>query len=125
MARAPIAERPIHENEAAVVRWMLQHASTTGPLEHLITSISTLHVVDCCRCGCPSVDFQPNGQSGDARPIADAVGVSPEGFEIGIMVWGNAGAITGLEVYNFGDEVPFSLPKLETLRLWEQRNEKA
>ena len=108
-------DRAISADEAAVVTWMLLHASVAGPLGHFEPTVKTLRVVGACSCGCPSVDFEVNGQTPPARPIADATGQTAEGTEAGVILWGHEDAITGLEFYERGAAIK-ALPLVRTLR---------
>jgi hypothetical protein len=110
-------DRPISADEADVVVWMLAHASVVGSLAHLGPTVKTLRVVGRCSCGCPSVDFQVNGQTPPAQPIADATGHTTDGTEVGVILWGHQDSITGLEMYEFG-QVVRSLPLVASLRAW-------
>ena len=116
----PIAERLLRQEESEVICWMLQHASTRGTLDHLLSSVRNLRVVETCECGCPSIDFVSENETVGSVVIADAVGTSSGGVDAGLMIWAKGDAITGLETYNFGEVVPFSLPCIETLRRFPQ-----
>lgn len=110
-------DRAISEAESAIIEWVLLHGSRSGDLSSLSHSIPSLHVVGRCGCGCPSVDFEEHGQSGDARPIAEAAGSNSEGVSVGIILWGLAGRISGIEFY--ANEAPVrSLPTLDSLYVW-------
>jgi len=83
-------DRPISTDEAAIVTWMLLHASVAGSLDHLASSVPLLRVVGRCACGCGSVDFEVNGQTLPFHPIVDATGqnsvVSKSVFYFGAAV---------------------------------------
>jgi hypothetical protein len=110
-------DRAISTDEAEIVTWMLVHASVAGPLRHSEPVVNSLRVVGSCPCGCPSVDFQVDGQTAPARPIADATGQTAEGSDVGVILWGRGDAITGLEFYELGAAVR-ALPLVRTLRAW-------
>jgi len=110
-------DRAISTDEAAVVTWMLLHASVAGPLAHFKPTVNTLQVVGRCSCGCPSVDFEVNGRTPPARPIADATGQTAEGTEVGVILWGREDTITGLEFYERGAAIR-AMPLVRTLRAW-------
>ena len=109
--------RPISTDEIEIITWMILHASVAGSLEHLKDSLTALRVVGRCSCGCPSVDFAPDGQTLPAQPIANATGEMADGTEVGVILWGQADAITGLEFYEMGGAVE-ALPLATTLRTW-------
>jgi hypothetical protein len=100
-----------------VVTWMLVHAPVAGSLAHLVASPRSLRVVGRCSCGCPSVDFEANGQTLPYQPIADGTGQTRDGLELGVTLWGRADAVTGLELYESEGFVT-SLPVVSTLRAW-------
>jgi hypothetical protein len=110
-------DRPISPSEAAIVRWMVLNAPVRGSTAHLETGIADLRVVGRCSCGCPSVDFASHGQAPPARPIADAIGRTEDGGEVGVILWGRENAITGLEIYQFAARVA-GLPLLQSMRRW-------
>jgi hypothetical protein len=110
-------DRPISDAEVELVAWLLSQASTAGDLSELLPSVPTLRVVGRCSCGCPSVDFAVNGQGAGAAPIADSRGKTAEGVEVGVILWGRDGAVTGLELYEF-DQPVRSLPQTATLSPW-------
>jgi hypothetical protein len=110
-------DRPISTDEMEVVTWLLLHASVTGSLEHLSKTVQVLRVVGRCQCGCPSVDFEIDGQTLPSQPIADATGTLADGTEVGVSLWGRTDAITGLEFYEMGGPIR-SLPIISTLRAW-------
>jgi hypothetical protein len=95
---------------------MLRHASVCGSLTQLDSTVAELRVVGRCDCGCPTVDF---GSAAIPRgaPIADGTGTTPEGVSVGVIVWGHAEAITGLELYEMDGPIR-SLPGVDTLRAW-------
>jgi hypothetical protein len=101
-----------------VVTWLLRHASVAGDLSPLESSVAGLRVVGRCSCGCPSVDFEPGGQSAGSSILADALGNNASGAEVGLILWGRHGAITGLEAYELGEAVR-DLPDRSTLHTWD------
>lgn len=108
-------DRPISPAEAEIVVWLLAHASVAGPLAHLEPTVPALRVVGRCSCGCPSIDFV-RGRVASGL-LADATGRSANGVEMGVILWGQPGAITGLELYELGRPVR-SLPEVSSLRPW-------
>jgi hypothetical protein len=83
--------------------------------------VATLRVVGRCGCGCPSVDFEADGQRPPAYPIAEGTGTTADGREVEIMLWGRADAITGLEICESGPKASGRLPTLESLRSWDEQ----
>jgi len=113
----PVAERPLSDEELALVHWLLTNAPVRGTLTKLEPSIASLRVVGRCSCGCPSVDFRVKGQSSPFRPIADAIGRTPDGTQVGVILWGREDVITGLEIYQMVGPVT-GLPPVESLKPW-------
>jgi hypothetical protein len=101
--------------EREVVDWLLRSAATTTGAASLLNQVPDLHVVGGCDCGCPSVDFEIDGQDSNALIIADARGTSPEGVAVGLILWAKEGRLTGLEVYDFEGIHEYRLPRPEML----------
>jgi hypothetical protein len=74
-------------------------------------------VVGRCHCGCPSIDLAATGPPSDGRPVplvlADAE--SPEGIQVGVILWARDGRLSGLEVHPWEASGSFRLPHPETL----------
>ena len=109
----PIPERAATPDERLLVEWLLRNCAAQGTAEPLLPEVARLQVVGICGCGCPSVDFLPDAPG--ASVVAEAVGRSPEGIDLGLILWAREGHLAGLEAYNYGDSIPFSLPRLEDL----------
>ena len=109
--------RSINQQEIAVIEKALERARVVDFEEGVLTTLTSLKVVDRCNCGCASVDFVPSGQAPPYGPIADAVAITQAGGTVGIIVWGSANEVTGLEVYDAGaGEHDLRLPIPETIR---------
>jgi hypothetical protein len=103
MSRSLMIVRPISEAEAAVVERALTVAATDISAPILGPLVRSLQVVSRCESGCASVDFclPPQGQI--ARIVADAVAKSPNGEDIGLIIWAFGDQLSGLEVYSYSD----------------------
>ena len=111
--------RPISETEAACIRVTLERAPATPDTSALVSAIGDLRVVGGCDCGCASVDFEKNS-SEHAQPIADGIGKTARGGDVGIIVWGTRNAITGLEIYDRGaGDDDLYLPELSSIVSWD------
>jgi hypothetical protein len=116
----PKIDRPISAKEVAVIQAALEHAAK-GPIAPDVTSsVPRLHAIAKCGCGCESVDFAPHDPANPSSPIADGLGTTSEGEEVGLIVWGRPDAITGLEVYALGGE-GHRLPLPETIHGWDRQ----
>lgn len=49
-------------------------------------------------------------------PVADGIGRTALGGEVGVIVWGRRDAITGLEVYSFDADDDSKLPVPDSIR---------
>jgi len=112
--------RPITDDEAAVVRAALERCAETPDAQQLLSSVSSLHVMDGCQCGCPSVDFARDS-SVHPRPIADGLGITLNGDRVGVILWGVSDAITGLEIYDMSASASqLKLKDLKSIIPWEE-----
>ena len=110
--------RPISDQEAAVVAWLLNNALVNDTFQQDFDGIHRLRVVGRCTCGCASVDFTRDGQSNACRPIADAIAQLASGLKCGVILWGRDDEVTGREIYEMDPGTTNDLPSLEMLRPW-------
>ena len=111
-----VEDRPISSGEAELITWLLREASTIGDATHLLPTISDLHVVKRCGCGCPTVEFAWEGQlTAPATIVADAYGETEDGVSVGIILWAHGNQISELELYEQSGPVR-SLPSGASLR---------
>ena len=108
-------ERTVTPNEAAVVGWLLDHAPVGDVTAYRLQPVEGLRVVGGCECGCSSLDFQPNAWGG-ATIIADAWAVYSDGQQAGLILWGRAGEIVLLEVYDCDPGASHRFPQIANLR---------
>ena len=107
--------RPLSEQEASVVRWLLEHATVGNGGTYRVANVDALHVVGGCGCGCSSLDFEPDGP---AERIADAIAEYSDGAQAGLLLWGVDGRVTSLEVYDLHPNASHRFPTLAELRRW-------
>jgi hypothetical protein len=98
----PALDRPITSEEAAVIRSALKRVPTLPEVLRFAASIDHLHAVSRCGCGCDSVDFAEHDPAHPSRIIANGIGTTPAGWQVGVLVWATEDAITGLEVSDLG-----------------------
>jgi hypothetical protein len=92
--------RPISAEEAAFVRTALQRAPVGADRTALFATIDKLVVVDRCKCGCPSVNFESSPSSRGI--VVEGLAKSVSGAEVGFIVWGDESGVAGLEIYEKG-----------------------
>src|SRR5512147_3215303 len=92
----PVSPRPASFEEASVVRNALRRAPRGAELTLSEEAFSSLRVVGACDCGCASIYFAQ--EQADDAPVADGMGVTPSGKEVGVMVWARDGMVTALDI---------------------------
>jgi hypothetical protein len=85
-----------------VIRTALEVAPISPDVQTLAAALEPLHVVSGCSCGCDSVDFVRADDAENAKPLADGTAETERGGKVGIIVWGTASRVTGLEIYYLG-----------------------
>jgi hypothetical protein len=96
--------RPIKPEEVIVIRTTLERAPKEKLDPGVVDGAEHLRAIGQCGCGCDSVDFVPHDPAHMSHPIADGMGKTPAGGDVGVIVWGRPDAITGLEIYSLGAE---------------------
>ena len=113
----PVHPRSTTSEESVVLRTALSITSGEDSLRDLAATLEDLVVTAVCECGCASVSFGPEPEPGDSRPIADCIGRTPDGGDVGVLVWASRERLSGLEVYDLGaGEGHLVLPLPESLR---------
>jgi hypothetical protein len=112
-------ERAITVDEAAVVRWLLEHAPVGDVTAYRLQPVEELRVVAGCDC-CSSLEFRPNGWGG-ASIIADAWAVYSDGHRDDLILWGRDGEIVLLEVVDYHSDASRRFPQVSNLRTFEER----
>ncbi len=111
--------RLITKEEAAVISAALLRAPLGEPSEAAQGSIASLSVVGKCDCGCDSLFFVGSNDASQEFRIADGLGYTADGEEIGIIVWASGSQVVHLELYNYSDQ-PARLPIAESVCSFEQ-----
>jgi len=111
--------RPLTQEERTLLEWLMANGSEDA--KQYSPQLGDLSVVGTCTCGCPTIDLAPEGR--DQRKtapsiiLADFVGTTPEGIEVGVVLHAREGKISELEVYAIADmKQPFRLPTIESLK---------
>ena len=107
-------ERAITADEAAVVRWLLDHAPVGDVTAYRLQPAEELQVVGGCDC-CSSLEFRANAWGG-AGIIADAWAVYSDGHRDDLILWGRDGESVLLEVVDYQPEASRRFPQLSNLR---------
>src|SRR5574341_1355123 len=94
--------RRISDREIAVIRAALGGARVPGAEALVEPSLENLQVVGGCACGCASVEFARSEESVPSVVVADGIGTTDAGGMVGVLVWGEGGRLTGLEIYDLG-----------------------
>jgi hypothetical protein len=115
----PVADvRPLRPDERRLLGWLLEHG--TPAAASYAAQLPMVTVVSHCGCGCPTIDLAVDGRaaplSSPSDILADAVGVSPEGVRVGVILHSREGMLSELEVYSVaGHQGTFALPRPEDL----------
>ena len=113
--RAP-ENRPLTTDERILLEWLIANGSPNA--SKYAPQIPRVSVVSRCTCGCPTIDLAVDGKhvGGGSELVADFVGKSPEGIQVGVILHCRGGQISELEVYPV-DEVKgvFGLPRPDAL----------
>jgi hypothetical protein len=108
--RAP-ENRPLTTDERILLEWLVSNGSPSAA--KYAPQIIRVSVVNRCTCGCPTIDLAVDGEhvDGGSEVIADFVGKSPEGIQVGVILHCRGGQISELEVYPIGEVTRvFGLP---------------
>jgi len=102
-----------------VIQVMLERAAVDPEYQRLTAHVERLRVIDRCGCGCDSVDFKVDDSDNRPKPIADGTGETDAGGQVGVIIWGTADSITGIEVYDLGAGADgIRLPIPHSIRPW-------
>ncbi len=118
MGRSPIAVRAISAEERTILERALQYAPVDGADLPPLGQLDSLQVVGKCQCGCASVDFRHIKAGEIADVVADAIGETLAGEQVGIIVFALGGNFQGLEIVGYSDN-PAPLPVPSTVRGWD------
>jgi hypothetical protein len=82
-----------------------------------IGQLESLRVVGGCRGGCPSIDLEvtSTGAEGMPTPLVLADAESPEGVQVGVILWVRRGRLSALEVHPWDGSEKIRLPHPESL----------
>ena len=103
------------EPELELIEALLGAAGAGGG--RYLGQLARVRVVGSCGCGCPSIDLQVGEKNceGAPSPVIMADGESPEGVQVGVILWVRGGALSGLEVHPWNGNYAVRLPSPATL----------
>jgi hypothetical protein len=113
--RAP-EKRPLTTDERILLEWLISNGSPSAA--KYASQIPRVSVVSRCTCGCPTIDLAVDGEhvDGGSELVADFVGKSPEGIQVGVILHCRGDQISELEVYALGEvKGVFGLPSPDAL----------
>ena len=111
-----IVPRPLLPTERALIAGLLRHGNL--PERHFRQLLDDVRVVWECDCGCSSVEFKSEARQSEEQDraiLVDVYGVTPEGQNVGLILWGSEHALSRLEIYSLDSDPPFSLPNPITI----------
>jgi hypothetical protein len=111
--------RPLTAEERTLLEWLIANGSEDA--KTYSPQLADLGVVGTCTCGCPTIDLamgaRDQRKTVPSKILADFVGTTPEGIEVGVILHAREGEISELEVYAIADATePFRLPTIESLK---------
>jgi hypothetical protein len=118
-ARSTPENRPLTTDEAALVRWLLEHGNPDAAA--FLPQLAGARVVSRCPCGCASINFAIGGTAAPVgtgtHVLSDYVWQAPDGSHCGVFAFACGGQLAGLEVWTADGVGPVSsLPSVEHLR---------
>jgi hypothetical protein len=94
-------DRPLREEEATLVRWLLFHGNDHAA--RYLDQLNHARVSSRCSCGCASVDFAVGGKlptEVNVEVLSDFEWQDATGARFGVFVFARGGILAGLEVYS-------------------------
>lgn len=111
--------RPLTEEERTHLEWLIANGNDAA--KEYLPQLANIRVVGARTCGCPTIDLALEGRdkrkTSPSTILADFVGTTAEGIEVGIILHAREGEISELEVYPIAAAAePFGLPSTESLK---------
>jgi hypothetical protein len=112
--------RDLTSDERVLLEWLIANGNNGAVA--FASQLSQVKVVSRCTCGCPSIDLavgeRQERTTGISTILADAVGYSPEGVKVDVILHAREGQLSELEVVSHDGTTAFALPKPEALHLY-------
>jgi len=109
--------RDLTSDERDMLEWLL--ANGYEGASAFTSQLAQVKVISRCACGCPTIDLAVGEKhertSGSSTILADAVGYSPEGVKVDVILHARDGQLSELEFVSHDDTTAFTLPKIEAL----------
>jgi hypothetical protein len=104
-------------SERALIDGLLRHGAPPGrPFQQ---DLDAVRVVWECDCGCSSIEFESEQRASDSLEetltLADAYGATPDGRNVGLILWGTEHALSRLEIYSLDSDPPFAVPSPDSI----------
>lgn len=111
--------RRLTQEERTLLEWLVANGGVDA--KEYSPQIADLRVVGTCTCGCPTIDLavgdHDQRKTASSKILADFVGTTPEGIDVGVILHAREGEISELEVYAIANvKEPFRLPTIESLK---------
>lgn len=116
----PVMEnRPLTSEESVLIVWLLDNGSPAA--RDFVPQLDGIRVVGKCLCGCPTIDLAVSGSdkstTGASQILADFVGETSKGWQVGVLLHARDGKLSELEIYNLSEhEGAYSLPTIPSLK---------
>jgi len=112
-------DRPLTEQECAIVRWLLEHGEERAAA--FVSQLSDARVVARCACGCASIDFAIAGRraptSGGMDILSDYCWRDESDHLFGAYVFARGQLLAGLDLWSIdGQATATRLPKIHELK---------
>ena len=111
-------DRVLSPQERTLLEWLIENG--TPEAKEYRSQLEQLRVIGRCFCGCPTIDLSVGGERsapGSMKILSDYTGETPEGLQVGVLLFATDGRLSCMEIYDFGGHKgTFSLPRIDTLR---------
>ena len=112
--------RDLTSDERILLEWLIANGNDDAVA--FASQLSQVKVVSRCACGCPSIDLAVGEKqeriAGPSTILADAVGYSPEGVRVDVILHAREGQLSELEFVSHDGTTEFTLPKPEALQTY-------
>lgn len=110
-------DRKLTTKERTLIEWLIANGSSEA--KAYAKQLQAVRVVGRCSCGCPTVDLavgdDQKATTGPSTILADFLGVTPNGTEVGIILHARQGKLCELEIYPLAADAT-ELPTIDSLR---------